>query len=654
MVATVGVRRVGPHGRGPIIGSKFTPAQREHFKALLNRGYNITQASREVGCSRSTGNHWARDLARNGDEWRMRVEEQKLPEVVPFVELGPEAKRALFDFEFFRLRYFGRTSSPWQLDAAQNILTWAYSDDTEFVVQNAPPGGGKSTLWHDVVCWMIVRDRSVRILLGSRTQRQADKYAGRVKASLERTRPLGANPKLGRMVDAQACLAADYGRFKPRVGVWRREEFVVQQVDDEPGDEKEPTVAAYGQDSGSLGHRALVVLWDDLVDKTSIRTADAQEDQREWWDSEGENRTEPGGLCCLNGQRRGPEDLYRYNLDKRLGEDEVETDEELAALTDGKYRHIVYRAHYEELCTGDHSRDAVAYDPADPDAGGCLLDPKRLPWKGSGGLATRMRNSETRYRVEFQQEDTDPQSVLVQKVWVNGGRDADGIEYPGCWDNDRDLCELPRNLASPLVSAATVDPSSANFWALEWWVYSPATQYRYLMDLERRRMDAPDLLDWNELGGVHHGWMETWQTRSEHVAHALGLPVRINYWIIERNAAQRYLLAYEHVTRWKALRSVEIIPHDTGMNKLDPDLGVESVKNVYRYQQVRLPGARRARPQALKLVTEATHYPDVTTTDCLMAQWFFEFHLPTLRRRSTRPTPKPAWRPQFMLEGSAA
>jgi hypothetical protein len=58
----------------------------------------------------------------------------------------------------------------------------------EFVVINVPPGAGKSTLFgHDIPLWLICRDRAVRILYGSNTERQAKMYTGRLRDSLERT-----------------------------------------------------------------------------------------------------------------------------------------------------------------------------------------------------------------------------------------------------------------------------------------------------------------------------------------------------------------------------------------------------------------------------------------------------------------------------------
>ena len=110
--------------------------------------------------------------------------------------LSDEARKALDDFAYFRFRYFGRKSTPWQERAAYELLRILEdgSQDRKFVVMNEPPGSGKSTLFtHDIPTWLIVRDRTIRIQIGSRTERQARMYVGRIKRSLERESPLRAN-----------------------------------------------------------------------------------------------------------------------------------------------------------------------------------------------------------------------------------------------------------------------------------------------------------------------------------------------------------------------------------------------------------------------------------------------------------------------------
>jgi hypothetical protein len=612
---------------------RVTPAAWKKFDAYIETGWSVAAACREVGISYKTGAARSKGLkARNGQRFAQLEKELSLPQprTGDDSKLKDEARHALECFECFRLRYFGHVSTPWQIDAANRMVALAASEEKEFVVVNVPPGAGKSTTFtHDIIAWMIARNRGTRVLIGSRTERQAKQYVGRLKTTFERTHPPTAADDLkrkGLAVDAVATLTGDYGRFKPtNPDVWRNEEFTVAQVNDIAGSDKERTVAAYGMDGGFLGGRFDVVVWDDLVDKRSMKTAEARETLINMWETEAETRLEPGGLLILQGQRMRSDDLYRYALDLRAGDpDDYESDD----ARPNKYHHIIYKAHFDDACQGegkdnpDHAKTATPWKP--DGTGGCLLDPVRLDYRA---LRTIRANRADRYLVLFQQEDVDPANALVHPIWVSGGLGEDGIDYPGCWDTTRGLAELPPGISREgLVSIATADPSPTKFWSIQWWVFHPASEQRFLMDLIRQQMDAPDFLDWDYNSGDFTGVMHEWQARSVR----LGLP--ITDWVFEANAAQRFVLQYDHAKRWQRKHSVNVHPHQTHKNKSDPDFGVQTIAPHWRHGRVRLPGKNKdpGRIAAMKLVDEVTKWPEGSTDDCVMAQWFFEFNLPTI------------------------
>ncbi len=618
--------------------ARISPERYAEFDKLIKMGANVAEAARRTSISYPTAAARAKGLKkRDGAIYAALNADNELPKPKAASKLSEEAERALTDFEFFRLRYFGHVSTPWQVDAANQMIALLESPEKEHVVVNVPPGAGKSTTFtHDIPAWALVRNRSTRVLIGSRTERQARQYVGRLKTTFEREHPPTASDELkrkGLAVDAVATLTGDYGRFKPtNPDVWRTEEFTIAQVNDVAGSDKERSVSAYGMDGGFLGGRYDLVIWDDLVDKRTLRTAEARETLINMWETEAETRLEPGGLLILQGQRMRSDDLYRYALDMRQATDD---DEDLADPDAGarKYHHIIYRAHFEDRCRGehkdnpDHAKSGSPWKPTGSltgeDEGGCLLDPVRLDWRT---VKTLMKTKSDRFLVMYQQEDIDTQNALVQKVWVTGGLGDDGIEHPGCWDNQRGLCELPRGLSGQLVSVATADPSPTKFWAIEWWVYHPDSEQRFLMDLTREAMDAPDFLDWDYNEGVFRGVMQEWQERSVR----LGLP--ITHWVFEANAAQRFVLQYDHAKRWQRKHGVSVIPHQTHRNKHDDDLGVETIAPHWKHGRVRLPGKNNtpARIQSMKLVDEVTRWPEGGTTDCVMAQWFFEYQLPNI------------------------
>lgn len=618
---------------------RVTPEMKRIFYERLDAGYDIKTASFHAGFSYQTGLRIAGDPDMDGHvNVAFESVRAKLPNPRTFEELTPEAQRALSDFGYFQRRFFGRIATPWQEEAAQRVVRLLDTPDEEYLVCNAPPGSGKSTLFTmDLAAWMTCRDRSIRGLIGSRTAKQAAWYVARLRRAFERVVPETAEPKekaAGRALDAETTLALDFGRFKPvERDVWQSEQFVVTQLDGTAITEKEATWSAFGMDSGFLGGRYDLVIWDDLVDPSKTRTADQVDYQRAWWADVAETRLEPGGLLILQGQRIGAEDLYRHALDMRqpLYDSEEAEDEEAVTDWKPKYHHIKFAAHYPERCQGKATHRLSS--PPYPD--GCLLYPRRLGWKKIAGI---MENRPDRFRVLYQQEDVDPDEVLVNPDWVYGRNG-----HIGCVDRDRDRLELPPG-AQMMTSVVSCDPSATNYWAIEWWLYNELADFRYLIDLHRGRMDAPDFLDYSLTENRYTGMMEQWQQMSIR----LGIP--ISHWVVEINAAQRFLLQYDFVHKWMQRYGVSIIPHSTQRNKTDSEFGVQMLAPLYREGKIRLPGKDAGMVGAVKLIDEVTRYTGdpatgTRTDDCIMAQWFFEFQLPHIKGRFSRP--KKAWRPTW-------
>lgn len=615
-------RRAAGEIRGPT--GNQNPAKKKRALKELAKGRSIIEVAARADLSDDT----VRAIARQSEQ----------PKPISLADLSPEALRARDDFGYFRQRYFGRVPTPWQTMAGEALKDAWESPVKEFIVLNAPPGSGKSTLFvHDLVAWLACRDRSIRVLIGSRTFRQASTYTNRLRRTFSRETPAPVNVEdvaAGLAVDPVSTLAADFGPFQPTGrDQWSAGEFVLLQDEHSAVSEKEASFAAYGMDSGFLGGRYGVVVWDDLVDRKSLRTQEGREALVRLYEDEMETRVEPGGLLVLQGQRMAADDLYRHCLDMQAGD--LEDDEDHVPAK--KYRHIVYRAHNDEKCLGVETHRPGA--PAWPE--GCLLDPLRVPWRE---LVAIRANRAEKFNVLYQQEDVDPANVLVPRLWIDGGRDmATGGQLPGCWDKNRGLAEIPRGLQAPLYSIATADPSPTRYWSIQWWAYHPATEQRFLLDLVREKMDAPEFLDFDYSKGVHTGVMEEWQARSQ----TLGLP--IVRWIIEANAAQRFLLQFDHVRTWQARHKVGITPHQTQRNKTDAEYGVQSIAPHYQYGRVRLPAGGlgdEARRASMRLVDEVTRYPDSSTDDCVMAQWFLEWHLPRLFPKTSaavQPARRPSW-----------
>ena len=621
----------------------ITPGQKQKFIGLREAGYSQSDAAQKSGFSVAT----ARRLEQRekstvrGKELTLVKQMEDLPGPKKDHELSSDARRALEDFGYFQQRYFGRIATPWQAEAAESIVKLLETPNEEYAVINAPPGAGKTvTFVHDIPAWLTCRNRAIRGMIGSATMSLAKRNLMRLRRTLERVEPEKGEinaVRRGDSLDAVATLAGDFGRFRPLDReIWTNEAFIVMQQEDQGAiSEKEPTWSAYGIDTSFIGGRYDFVMWDDLVDPRKMRTLEQKEALQDIYQDVCETRLEPGGLLVLQGQRIASDDLYRFSLDLNApvaDEDddfiEEEFTERIGEDRKGKkYHHVIFRAHYTDRCDPkNHKKSSAAYPE------GCLLSPRRLPWMK---ISTLMSNRGETFNVIYQQEDVDPTEVLVPNAWVYGHD-----QYVGCIDHDRDRLEIPKGLdPNQCISVATADPSPTNFWSVQWWIYDPLSDRRYLIDLLRKKMDAPDFLDWDSQQHRFIGIMDEWQDASK----TLGFPIQT--WIVEANAAQRFMLQYDHVRRWRSLHSVDILPHTTSRNKSDPQYGVETIAPHWRFGRVRIPGRGEGKVIGMRLIDEVTKYPHGRTDDCVMAEWFFEWNLPnlTVPEAEASQTWRPSW-----------
>jgi hypothetical protein len=234
-------------------------------------------------------------------------------------------------------------------------------------------------------------------------------------------------------------------------------------------------------------------------------------------------------------------------------------------------------------------------------------------------------------------------SVLVPRHWVKGG-EHNGEFFPGCYDSERAYHEVPKGISNAVYSMCMVDPSPTNFWAIEWWLVDADTEFRYLMDLIRQKMDASSFLDYNPDTREFSGALEDlWQ-----LSNKLNRPIK--YLIIERNGAQRFLMQLDYFKRWCQLRGVSYFPHDTTTNKSDPEYGVQVLATHYRHGRYRLPNKQTRGDMGFLisklLVDEVTVWPGGTTDDCVMAQWFMEWWIPRIVTPNPGDIPRkwvPSW-----------
>ena len=513
------------------------------------------------------------------------------------LEPTPEA------FNAFRLYFLGTTEVRWQTEAARVLIEAELEAQTRQstapvrMLANVFPGGGKSkTFTHDYVVWRIVRARTmredIRAQLGARTLTQSGQYTLRVRSTLTRNR---------RLIET-------FGRFKEQHPIlWEKDAFIIENLTGIVYDEKEPTIFAVSQDSGFLGARAHLVIWDDLVDKKNNKTEDSRKALREWWIDEAASRVEPRGVLCLVGTRTGPDDLFATC--KKLGHETGEADDQGRPIVEKLYRQYIFGVHATDRCTGGKSR--LSADHVD-----CLNYPERYDWPAILDLMTQGGG---RFRLTYQQEDQDLDLALVHMAWIEGIQGEDGIQYPGCLDYARGLWEpLPSHALDDHRGIILVDPSPTEWWAVELWAFDRRNDLDWLVGMERRRMPADKLLDLEPGTFNYSGVLEEFVTRGRQ------LRLKVGMLIIEANAAQKFLTQYAFFKDWARSRSILIRPHQTsGPGLLDDKYGIQTIGPRFKHGKVRLPwnGAVTRRIVGY-LIHEALTFPEGETDDCLKAYWF--------------------------------
>ena len=626
------------------------PAQLKIYWKCRDEGASIVSAARTAGFSEGSGynvekeqrgrhlvkpkkvdHHWSQRSGPNKDPRTQGVDEANLPEPIPVADLVPEAQRALEDFHYFSERYFGRVPTPWRKIAADRTLKLYESDEKEYAVVNVAPGTGKTTLFtHDIPAWLTVRDRAIRGLLGSWGMTTAGTYTNRLRTTFERTALVPVSDddvKKGKEREPSGVLAVDFGRLKPldSSAPWTANSFEVVPYDGRRSANKEPSWTAFGNGE-IVGWRVNFGIFDDLVTTRKLDSEAEQNRMRVWWDNEVEKRLEPGGLLMLEGQRLGANDHYRYCLDKLdVDDDDIEfldfADDGSETKRRRKYHHIVFPAHDEKKCLGGGSKEPHHHPntaPFWPD--GCLIDPKRLRFRDL--MRERLENP-SNYETVFQQNDTNPDTVLVPKAWIDG----DGTDLPGCWDTERDSWEIPE-LAAPFHTIVSVDPSPTKNWAIQAWVYHPASETYFLLDLFRGAMTLPEFL-YGE-NDEYSGKLEEFRVNFAHMGHPL------RHVIFEKNVAQRWFTQMPYAHAWQRKHQVQIHDHETHhRNKTDPKYGLTMLRPLFKHGNIRLPGRQTragedprdfsGRRNAIKLTNELTvyslEYGAAGTDDQIMACW---------------------------------
>lgn len=157
----------------------------------------------------------------------------------------------------------------------------------------APRGFGKSTVGDvDYCITHILRDPNIRIMIGSKTQTQAEAFLKEVRTHFEQ------NTNLIRIF-------GDWKKSKDNV--WNDREFTVNR---RTIIKKEATLTALGASGAVISKHFDVIIGDDLVGLENARTERQRANLKEWFYSSLLPTLEPDGEIHILGTRYNPLDLY--------------------------------------------------------------------------------------------------------------------------------------------------------------------------------------------------------------------------------------------------------------------------------------------------------------------------------------------------------
>lgn len=157
----------------------------------------------------------------------------------------------------------------------------------------APRGFGKSTVGDvDYCITKILRDPNIRIMIGSKTQTQAEAFLKEIRTHFEQN------------VD----LIRIFGDWKKsKDNVWNDREFTVNR---RTIIKKEGTVTALGASGAVISKHFDIIIGDDLVGLENARTERQRANLKEWFYSSLRPTLEPDGEIHILGTRYNPLDLY--------------------------------------------------------------------------------------------------------------------------------------------------------------------------------------------------------------------------------------------------------------------------------------------------------------------------------------------------------
>ena len=527
----------------PASNGLTTEAAKREFLKLRRKGLTVAESAKQVGRSVKTVENWrAADDAfkREADEASAALKRGKASDRDP--------ELFTLDFASWRKRFLGMETYPhmqqW-IDVLEGkpptflheSIVWEPGNPRRLLVQT-PPFHSKSTvITQQYVAYRICMNPEVRIVIVSKTQKQAAKYLYSVKRML--TEP--------QFRDLQAAYAPPEG-FKGEIWtstmIYANGRGQSEQVIDPAA--KDPTVEAIGIGGQLQGARADLIILDDVEDPKNV----AQWEQHLDWVNEVVQSRLSNGRILVVGTRVAPTDLSSALRDG---------DNFLSGKSPWSYLGQPAVLEYHDDPNDWVTLWPKSTTPLDVEDESIQPDENGLwpVWDGPKLADVRESIRPRSWALLYMQQPIGDDSVFSMAC-VNGSIDRRrkpgplrpgelGGRVHGLEGTNRILSIDPAGTGEGFMLAYAVDRTSGDRYVMNGWVTQGATPTWYADTLES-------------------------------VIPEYG----IEELVIENQGYSGWLIHDPRIVKYCQMRGIRIIPSYTGVgNKQDPNFGVASMASLF-------------------------------------------------------------------------
>lgn len=434
---------------------------------------------------------------------------------------------------------------------------------------NVPPRHAKSTIFSVwIPLWLLCINRSEQILIVSKTRALATKFCREMEFQLS----------------TNEDLITTFGRFAPDTQgefPWRpgMGELLIQgrQRETRSGD---LSIQSRGMEQQILGMEATVVICDDITDSKTARSPAAHKEEMRKLHEEILSRIEPekvggaSGRAVVVGQRVDMNDVSGELMD------------EVWPRGDNKGKPLWMP--YAQRCVLNWDEQTTLW-------------PEKFDWEEVMLTYARV-GGEAAFETMYQQNPAPPGAALIRQEWLEACRDVgrpagEGVRGPGN--------------TLPISRVASIDPSPT-----EW-----------------NSMVVADVLFAPGEWGVVVLEVRRWRGKGAEFKQEVERAIREyspDYLVVEESSFFTWFSGEPWYERLKS--RVKLVKHHTGVNKLDLELGADSLAGDFELGAVRTPyGDQAGREQTTALESEALSWPYGRIYDTLMALWFIKWNRRRLR-----------------------